>query len=358
MRDVRTPSVVSRQTDSKDDELQLDIESTMATLPYHRAMTAKPNVCLELPVELWSEILQRVDDPYYLWVECRHVSKRFKIEAEHAFRMQFLPRLRFNWLHQGDEEDAKLISIIALFDSARSDPRAPTAFFELMSRVPAMPDLPDNERLSLTRQALDRDDIDAFLRHADIRYQHAPPQAMIASFDLLPSLNRYVNDPELPNLQIHPVQTPYAHPMGSPYVKQGHISLDWKEFMTKFFAEEVHVRRKAKTDVPITPFHSLPDLLSSSCGSLGLICPSFTESGGVMTILLKEQPAYLNVRSNFIQSAVGSLSLDATHIALFGTAAGHQGRIQGCTRGRIRSTPPQSVCQDRSQCTFAHRRVR
>lgn len=50
-----------------------------------------------LPVELWAQVLQNVDDPFTLWITCRQVSRTWRTEGEHVFRTIFLPILHIEW---------------------------------------------------------------------------------------------------------------------------------------------------------------------------------------------------------------------------------------------------------------------
>jgi hypothetical protein len=132
----------------------------------------------QLPAEIWSEILQYVDDPYDLWVSCRRVSSTVKGQAERIFRHEFLPDVRIEWEYNKDEascrnyEHEEAIKIWSRLDIPGSDPQSDMALFTIRWE-PLRSDEEDRggasvttlERrmklLKLLKLAVDRQDVNA-----------------------------------------------------------------------------------------------------------------------------------------------------------------------------------------------------
>jgi hypothetical protein len=60
---------------------------------------------------------------------------------------------------------------------------------------------------------------------------------MIAGFDEAEGITGYFNDPEIPRVRVHPVVS-NGVAGGSPEGFQGHMSFDWKTYMTREHQEK------------------------------------------------------------------------------------------------------------------------
>lgn len=106
---------------------------------------------------------------------------------------------------------------------------------------------------------------------------------MAAKWSWPHGIARFVNDSELPCLQYHFTEQEIELSL-SDLTLVGHISIDWKKFVTAFFAEEVYVRRKlahAGIIIPAPP--SAATQFAHTKTSPLAKCPSLTFSDTVTT---------------------------------------------------------------------------
>ncbi|KAH3974718.1 hypothetical protein HBI25_165520 [Parastagonospora nodorum] len=172
--------------------------------------------CPPLPFELWGKI-----------------SNGIKIEAEHTFRLRFLPDLRIKWSITRDNRYCETIYL-----DIRAKPSH--ALGPVSSTSSGYVGWSNKERNECVRQAFHYKDHNATTRtsghpFAIIRHK------MRLFFETTNVLATYQNDPEISGLGIH--LTPFRDQVSiKAWEDQGHISFDWKKLMTSFFSEEAAFR--------------------------------------------------------------------------------------------------------------------
>jgi hypothetical protein len=253
----------------------------------------------QLPAEIWSEILQYVDDPYDLWVSCRRVSSTVKGQAERIFRHEFLPEVRIEWEHYAEdapdryENDDEAIKVWAQFDTSRSDPNSHTALFNIRWELPqggeetaSGADLRTvDARIKSLKLVINRFDSDAPARGENTVVYDGFYQTMKVWFEVEKGCWRYnskdcksyVNDPEIPDIQVQAIEPDTRTP--SPGSLLAYLSCDWKKLMDSLFAEELFVRRRL-AEYGLTRYQppNLTTLLEDAERSLRASCPSFAKS--------------------------------------------------------------------------------
>ncbi|KAH6220022.1 hypothetical protein HBI42_104380 [Parastagonospora nodorum] len=204
--------------------------------------------CTPLPFELWGKILGNIDDPFDLWTTCRQISNGIKIEAEHTFRLRFLPDLRIKWSITRDNRyyETIYLEIRAKPSHALVDATSSSATFTIQVKGPVSSTSSgyvgwsNKERNECVRQAFHYKDHNATTRtsrqpFAIIRHK------MRLFFETTNVLATYQNDPEISGLEIH--LTPFRDQVSiKAWEDQGHISFDSKKLMTSFFSEEAAFR--------------------------------------------------------------------------------------------------------------------
>jgi hypothetical protein len=250
----------------------------------------------QLPAEIWSEILQYVDDPYDLWVSCRRVSSVVKSQAERIFRHEFLPDVRIEWEYNKDEASYRnfgheeALKIWSRLDDPGTDPQSDIAFFTIRWE----PFHSDDEvrcgasvstlegRMKLLKLAADRKDVNAPARGENTVVHDGFYHTMKVWFEIEKSCWRYdpndyksyLNDPEIPDIQVHAIEPDTRFP--SPGSLLAYLSCDWKKLMDSLFAEELFVRRRmAESGLTRNQPPNLTTLLEDAERSLRADCPSF-----------------------------------------------------------------------------------
>jgi hypothetical protein len=252
--------------------------------------TASPVYDLpHLPLEIWGQFLLQLDDPFTLWVTCRRISRRFKLEAEHAFRMAMLPHLQMAWsfgtplsaprfevkaelspnVKLSCHEDNTQIAGFTFSTSGTADPNWALTFSKAKCAAHAA-------------FAINYKDIN--LRHRDKRYyrwgypMQFPYHSLCVSFTncYMPE-NCYVNDPETEPIWIDPndlslEKTPSEDSdqpaQGS--TKAGSIFFNWHALLNVFFTEIVFVARHLNR--PPNPFIDFTSLLAKAKNNITSQC--------------------------------------------------------------------------------------
>jgi hypothetical protein len=217
----------------------------------------------QIPTELWGRILEEVDDPFDLWVNCRQVSRTLQKEAEHIFRVLYVPQLCLHWetglrnvrrtniQSSLDEKSTSADSSIAytttlvIMGAPRNDMEKPRVLApEEYSQYPLL-------------RTLDYKDIyfhevtGYFAKEGRNALDEVTRHEFHVSFGGRRIVSSYVNDVNLPKLRVHygqdeslllsPENTRLAmsatsYPM--------FVSFNWKVLISQFFAEEVYIRRR------------------------------------------------------------------------------------------------------------------
>lgn len=282
------------------------------------AMMTSPRTCPQLPTELWSEVLQYLADPYDLWVSCRQVSSAFKIEAERAFRIQFLPCLKVEW--RPVDRLVNEFFVVAELDEAISDPKSSSAFFNLHTkdRYFVLNSLNAEDRVASLRNLIDRDDIDAIYRKADKWTYGSQGHVMRACFEHLRTPNNYANDVEIPDLKLHLALTP-AKTLSA---DQDHMELNWKRLLTVLFAEEIYVRQKIAAAEPWNAQATLQSAMARTKGSVRARNSTYANQSRSLAMSTRDEQPYLNVKADFIKDFVAARV--AEHMRAYGEAYQHR----------------------------------
>ncbi|KAH5183974.1 hypothetical protein HBH76_141860 [Parastagonospora nodorum] len=279
------------------------------------AMTSK-TTAPELPTEIWAAILMNVEDPYDLWVSCRQVSSKFKIDAERAFRVNFLPHLNIHWGYHGNDGDH--ISVEATIDDTQSELKSSSVSCLLRttgpySRPPVLPPQTMQERMVMLHNIIDWDDLSA-MSHAG---SWGPLRSMKAYIKCPDICDDYATDLDLPEVQLSLLPVPDPIPQNTK-ISQGHITFDWKVLITTFFAEEVHVRRKLADGIKATEDATLVGLHRKAKIFLRTGCPTLRWSSKPQPLShnmsMKDQQSYMKVKSCHIEAVVSALAPDHTHL--------------------------------------------
>ncbi|KAH6720967.1 hypothetical protein BKA61DRAFT_570597 [Leptodontidium sp. MPI-SDFR-AT-0119] len=173
--------------------------------------------CPSLPTELWTQILQNLNDDEdlpSLWKSCRHVSTAFRDTAESIFRERHLPKTRFYFylgargldVNQTDEEDyeerLQVCHLAAGFDFLSLSEDGITATFAV--NTDDLPEILQPRARKRLREYVGNMDIEAPKHTVQIR--------------------RDVNDGPIPGLSID-------------YEKLT-LSCNWRELFGAFYTEE------------------------------------------------------------------------------------------------------------------------
>jgi hypothetical protein len=216
-----------------------------------------------LPLEIWSQVLQQVDDPLILWVTCRRVSRIFKRESEHAFRLAFLPYLRLSWC-LGTPDWAPRFEVTAQLDTTVQLPshkdNVQIAAFTVFTSGSVDPygdhqPLSHAKRMEYVRLATDYKDT-KFRQRDETRYvwgaMRWPYHALCVSFvNCNRPENCHVNDPEtdpiwlcLDNESTFTSSPAYqaSGEVDPPMIKAGVVFLNWHALLNAFFTEIRMVR--------------------------------------------------------------------------------------------------------------------
>lgn len=261
----------------------------------------------QLPTEVWAAILVKVEDPYDLWVSCRQVSSKFKIDAEHAFRVKLLPKLRIETNYTSTEDPET--TMVAKLDETHPDLTSSTDFSEISSY---RQHIPDNERLLSLTGALKPPGVVLF--NVDGQAPSlVPGDCHLMSFANEKTLTCYISNPNIPALQFHLIGSGVTWGNDASWHEEGHISFDRKKLMTAFFAEESFVRRRLVDEhkPKVTP-PTLSQLLEESTCSMSRRCPSMTQSweqgNRILTMDISDQPRYCCVHSAFLNQVLAALA--------------------------------------------------
>tara|TARA_R110002003_G_scaffold117_17_gene10433 strand:+ start:2815 stop:3867 length:1053 start_codon:yes stop_codon:yes gene_type:complete len=204
-----------------------------------------------LPAELWGEILQYVEDPFDLWVNCRRVSSVLRKEAQHAFRVEVMPLLHIRWLLGTNGTDSLELDARPLSTSVPHQDDLGQAQLEL-SVMPLcyLFAILNNSAHQLNlkiMQALDYKDHDFRKRQMSGPYG-GPTKYHVLDVSLGPGF-LYSTNSELPGLKLQiRVEEPSINSSisGSQLSPRdvGIISVDWKMLMDILFRDEEYIRRR------------------------------------------------------------------------------------------------------------------
>ncbi|EUC48937.1 hypothetical protein COCMIDRAFT_2202 [Bipolaris oryzae ATCC 44560] len=192
------------------------------------------------PLEVWAEILQHIDDPFTLWVPCRQVARGIRYEAERVFYTTFIPLLHIEWtgaesVFEYTEPNIIATPYLQAADSTwKSSPLtltlSSTDGYEEVNR-----DMSYSEWRERAHRAINYADMD--LWRADIEHENYHNQVI------------YFNTPDVRYTFINSAETRFDdanfHAVDGeckPY--KARAALDWRQLMTRLFAEENIVRKR------------------------------------------------------------------------------------------------------------------
>jgi hypothetical protein len=276
--------------------------------------TASPVYDLpHLPLELWGQVLLQLDDPFTLWVTCRRVSRRFKLEAEHAFRMAMLPHLQMAWSFGTPlsaprfELKAELspnVKLSCLEDNTQ------IAGFTLSMSGTADP----NWALIFSNAAFAINYKDINLGHRDERYYRWGYPMRFLYHSLCVSFTNchmpedcYVNDPEtepiwidLNDLALEKTPSEASDQLAQGSTKAGSIFFNWHALLNAFFTEIVFVARHL--DRPPNPPINFNSLLAKAKNNITSQCKYLRPQADSPTPLhgiISDDEIYVKARDAF-----------------------------------------------------------
>lgn len=296
-----------------------------------------------LPNELWAEVLAHIDDPYDLWVICRQVSRTFRQEAKRAFRSQFLPQIRIQYMTRGPKASPRRCYVRLKLDSTTPDSSTGRFVVRTCSwqanpnwrHVPRdhywLNFLSDEHRITTLKAAATWKDVDALSRVED-GGDHSPDHRMQVWFKSAKTDNlacwKFVNDVEIPNIQFHPNKFISKTIPMTPIIfwKEGYATLDWEKLLTDLFSEEAFVRRKLAQagEAPNTAFIDVKALFDTALTSIHQKCPTFGSHKGRLSLHQQEKPTYESIRNRFIEDIVATQA--SQHTKLY--EAAYEARIR------------------------------
>jgi hypothetical protein len=208
-----------------------------------------------------------------------------KNETERRFRKEVLPRLSIYWMYKNrarsSQSVVETLKVSARLDDQVSRENPDRAYFKLRMVGPYLPGGVEGfrseiERANLLELILNCKDSTALSR-SEVQHDHfSDLHRMHMSIGDSDGLQRHLNNPEISDLQLH-LKPMNDVPDHNAWGAHCDISFGWQKVVTKFFAEEVYVRRRMKEggDVMKVPptlaklFAETKAAIFSRCLSLG-----------------------------------------------------------------------------------------
>lgn len=207
-------------------------------------------------------VLQHIEDPYDLWVNCRQVSRAFRQEGERAFQTQFLPRLRFKWTYGGINTSA-LGSVYFSLSASSDESPSPLGSSSLRLQLRQNGQYQWQPGHNIYGFAIEQDRdfwVTKALCGTDIEFRHRsenaglhtkgtrtlPHHFLLATFHDDQVCQWYANDPEtsIINIRFPRFRPPVRVHVGAVEKNACSITIHWKKVMANFFAEEIYVRSR------------------------------------------------------------------------------------------------------------------
>ncbi|RYP22003.1 hypothetical protein DL765_001909 [Monosporascus sp. GIB2] len=211
---------------------------------------------VELPVEVWAQIISFITDSRYLprtWLHFRRVSRAFKLATEMAFVSSHLPHADLIFREHRSSFHADLIfpKVVFKFDRLADGDRSRAVFVrkhpaESLREISVVADCggggggggarDDNNLFDLTMRRW-RETLEPYAAHA--ARQQTSKSAPYAWRPHVLAVRRVVNDTALPGLEVD-------------YEKQ-EISVLWAPMLSLLFGEEEYIKWAKKVDYQHSP---------------------------------------------------------------------------------------------------------
>lgn len=218
-----------------------------------------------LPMEVWSVMFHYVEGPFDLWMNCRHVFKVFQIEAIYAFRVKFLPLIEMKRSAHCGHSDKTIVRASLSADTSLAQTNSSCVSFKLKIHSRCFPKWIDTMSMPgwgrTEKLNIHKDTVRGTLIYNDMLAAETPlsyvcklkgdcrsttyrtdiaPTSLQVNLTVPESLNVDCNDP-------------------------GHIIFGWHNFFTKFFREEVYLRRLLDKDQSVSDMvHEIESLVDNA----------------------------------------------------------------------------------------------